>query len=135
MQPLGKSARHQSNLVDRNPGGDQTGCDLMQAAAGPERHCGLIRKLAFMKRSVLEATYQNDEHDTEGFGLRHTPAILLSLWHDGTYSQIERWSPCLVERADLSRHFGVKGGFNNENNEIMCPWESCKSVALGSTAG
>ena len=121
--------------------GDQTGDDLMQASAGPERHCGLIRKLAFMKRSRLEARRHNDEHDTgAGLGLTHTPAILLSLCHDGTYCQIEPWSPCLVGPVDMPGPFGVKGGFNNENNETICPWESCKSVswiheALGSTAG
>ena len=137
---FGKEGKASGQLVHRNPGGDQTGDGLTQAA-GLERHCGLIRKLAFMKRSRLEARRHNDERDMgAGLGLRHAPASLLSLWHDGTCCQIERWTPCLFGPVEMPRPFGVKGGFNNENNEIICSWESCKSVswiheALGSTAG
>ena len=64
LQPVGRRARHQSNLVDRNSAGGQTGDHLMQAAAGPKPHCGMICKLAFMKGSGFVATDQNNERDT-----------------------------------------------------------------------
>ena len=45
--------------MDRNAAGHQTGDGLMQAAEGQKRHCGLIRKWAFMmQKSRFEATCQ-----------------------------------------------------------------------------
>ena len=76
----------------------------MQTATGLERHCGLIRKLAFMKRSRLQTACQNHEHDTgEGLGLRQTPASFLSLQHHGNRVKMEPWNRCLFGPVDMPR--------------------------------
>ena len=60
-------------------------------AAGPQRHYGVIHKLAFIKGSRLQATYQNEERDAGArLGLRNTPANLLCLWQTDERAQASR---------------------------------------------
>ena len=104
-----------------NPGGDQTGDDLMQAAAAPERHYGLIIKLAFMTRSRLQATYQSERD--KGAEPLLGPSLPLAPWQKDFKME---WNPCLLGQMNVPRPRGVKGGINCE---IICIWESCISIS------
>ena len=64
----------------------------MQAVAGSEQHSVRICSVAFMKRSRLEATYQDNEPDA-GAGLR--------LWHPDTLLKSGMMEPTLMESAPL----------------------------------
>ena len=53
-------------------------CKTQQA--GPERQFAPLRKLAFVKRSMLQALYQKDERDARAGLTQVIIVILLCLW-------------------------------------------------------
>ena len=83
-------------------------------AAGPKRHYGLIDKLAFIKGSRLQATYQSKEHD-KGAEPLLSPSLPVAPWQKDF--KMERRNPCLLGLMNVPRPRGVKGGFNSE---IIC---------------
>ena len=122
-QAQGTRARHPDAFLDRNAG-RQTGDHLMQVAEGSELHGCLIRKLAFMKRSSLQATCQHEELDK---GAEHglsscKPCLPPAPWQKEI--KMERWKPRLLGKMNMARPRGVTGRFT----DIICIWDSCISI-------
>ena len=103
-------AREQGiRAVDRDPRGDE----IRSHASCSKRHYGLIDKLAFIKRSRLQATCQSERD--KGAEPSLSPSLPRSPWLKDF--KMEQRNPCLLGLMNVPRPRGVKGGFNSE---IIC---------------